>query len=61
MFRGRIVKALAAALLWIVLALALVVGYSYRYELHGVADRVMAELVPGHVSRVDEPSRSPAR
>ncbi len=49
MFRGRFVKALAAALLWIVLALVLVVGYSYRYELHDVADRVMAELVPGHV------------
>ncbi len=49
MFRGRIVQALGAALLWILLALALVVGYSYRYELRGVADRVMAELVPGHV------------
>jgi aspartyl protease family protein len=43
------VQALGAALLWILLALALVVGYSYRYELRGVADRVMAELVPGHV------------
>jgi aspartyl protease family protein len=49
MFRGRFVKALAAALLWIVLGLALVIGYSYRYELHDVADRVVAELVPGHV------------
>jgi len=49
MFRGRFVKALAVALLWIVLGLALVIGYSYRYELHDVADRVMAELVPGHV------------
>jgi aspartyl protease family protein len=49
MSRGRFVKALAAALLWIVLAVVLVVGYSYRYELHDVADRVMAELVPGHV------------
>ncbi len=27
----------------------LVVGYSYRFELREVADRVMAELVPGHV------------
>ncbi len=49
MFRGRFVQALAAALLWVVLALVLVVGYSYRYELRDVADRVMAELVPGHV------------
>ena len=29
--------------------LLLVIGYSYRYELTQVADRVMAELVPGHV------------
>ncbi len=49
MFRGRFVKALTAALLWSVLALVLVVGYTYRYELRDVADRVMAELVPGHV------------
>ena len=48
-FRGRFVKVLTAALLWIVLALVLVVGYTYRYELRDVADRVMAELMPGHV------------
>ena len=30
-------------------ALVLVVGYSYRFELRDVADRVMAELMPGHV------------
>ena len=29
--------------------LLLVIGYSYRYELTQVADRVVAELVPGHV------------
>jgi aspartyl protease family protein len=49
MFRGHFVKALAAAALWIALGLILVVGYSYRYELRDVADRVMSELVPGHV------------
>ncbi|MBV1699838.1 MAG: TIGR02281 family clan AA aspartic protease [Hyphomicrobiales bacterium] len=49
MFRGRVVQAVTAALVWIVVALALVVGYSYRYELRGVGDRVMAELIPGHV------------
>jgi aspartyl protease family protein len=31
------------------LALILVIGYSYRFELRDVADRVMAELIPGHV------------
>jgi aspartyl protease family protein len=49
MFRGRFMQAVTAALVWIVVALALIVGYSYRYELRGVGDRVMAELIPGHV------------
>jgi aspartyl protease family protein len=49
MFRERLAQALTAALLWVVLALILVIGYSYRFELRDVADRVMAELVPGHV------------
>jgi aspartyl protease family protein len=49
MFRERFVHALTAALLWVVLALMLVVGYSYRFELRDVADRVLAELMPGHV------------
>jgi aspartyl protease family protein len=49
MFRKRFVHALTSALLWVVLALMLVVGYSYRFELRDVADRVLAELIPGHV------------
>jgi aspartyl protease family protein len=49
MFRGRFRQAVTAALLWITIALLLLVGYSYRYEMRGVADRVMAELVPGYV------------
>ncbi len=49
MFRERFARALTAALLWVVVALALVIGYSYRFELRGVADRVIAELIPGHV------------
>jgi aspartyl protease family protein len=49
MFRGRFAQALTAALLWTIVALALVVGYSYRFELRDVSDRVMAELIPGHV------------
>jgi len=28
----------------------LVVGYTYRHELRDVADRVVAELMPGHVA-----------
>jgi aspartyl protease family protein len=49
MFRERFAQALTAALLWVLLALALVIGYSYRFELRNVADRVIAELIPGHV------------
>ena len=36
-----------AAMIWVVIALALVVGYTYRADLRGVYERVMAELVPG--------------
>jgi len=47
-FRERFAQALTATLLWVVLALILVIGYSYRFELRNVADRVIAELIPGH-------------
>jgi aspartyl protease family protein len=33
----------------VVVGLLLVVGYAYRFELHDIADRVIAELAPGHV------------
>jgi aspartyl protease family protein len=49
MFRQRFTQALTAAVLWVVIGLALVVAYSYRFELHAVADRVLVVLVPGHV------------
>ncbi len=49
MFRRRLAQALLAAVLWIALGLVLLVGYSYRYDLRSVADRVMAQLIPGHV------------
>jgi len=50
MFRERFSKALEAMLFWVVIGLLLVVGYSYRFELRDVADRVIAELVPGYVA-----------
>ncbi len=49
MFRERFVQAITMALLWVVVGLLLVIGYSYRFELGNVADRVVAELIPGHV------------
>ena len=50
MFREQFSQALKAAALWLAIALALLVGYTYRMELRTVADRVMAEVVPGWAS-----------
>jgi aspartyl protease family protein len=50
LFRERLSKALEATLFWVMVGLLLVVGYSYRFELRDVADRVIAELVPGQVA-----------
>jgi aspartyl protease family protein len=49
LFRERFMHAVTAALLWVVIGLILVIGYTYRFELKNVADRVEAELIPGHV------------
>lgn len=50
LFRERVTKAITAAALWIVIALVLMVGYTYRFQLRDVADHVMAELVPGRAA-----------
>ncbi len=50
LFREKLSKALEATLFWAVVGLLLVVGYSYRFELRDAADRVIAELMPGHVA-----------
>jgi aspartyl protease family protein len=50
LFRERLSKALEAMLFWAVLGLLLVVGYTYRFELRDAGDRVIAELMPGHVA-----------
>ena len=47
MFRGRLYKALTAILVWAAIGVALLVGYTYRSDLRGIADRVTAEVVPG--------------
>lgn len=48
MFRRRLSEAIEAALFWIVIAAVIAVGYTYRYELKRVGERVLAELVPGY-------------
>ena len=50
LFRERLSQALEAMLFRAVLGLLLVVGYTYRFELRDVSDRVIAELMPGHVA-----------
>ena len=52
LFRERFSQALKSVLIWIVIALVLAVGYTYRFELREVADRVMAEFVPGHAATI---------
>ena len=42
--------ALRIVLIWVVIALMLALGYTYRFELRGVYDRVMAEMVPGRAA-----------
>lgn len=50
-FREKLSQALEATMFWAVVGLMLMVGYSYRFELREAADRVIAELMPGHVAR----------
>jgi aspartyl protease family protein len=47
LYRYRFSQFLPSAALWIAIVLALALAYTYRAELRGVADRVLAEFVPG--------------
>jgi aspartyl protease family protein len=49
LFRERLSQALEAMAFWAAIGLLLVVGYTYRFELRDVSDRVIAELMPGHI------------
>ena len=49
-FRESFAKALQAVVFWVVVALVLALGYTYRFELRTVYERVMAELVPGRAA-----------
>ena len=50
MFRRQFAQALKSALIWLVIAFGLMVGYTYRGELRDISERVMAELVPGRAA-----------
>jgi aspartyl protease family protein len=47
LFRERFATAVQSVLIWVVIALLLAIGYTYRYELQDVSDRVLAEFIPG--------------
>lgn len=49
-FRHDILRALRMVLIWAVIGLVLALGYTYRFELRGVYERLMAELVPGRAA-----------
>ena len=50
LFRERFSQALEAALFWVVVGLVLALGYTYRFELRDVGDRVLAEFMPGRAA-----------
>lgn len=62
LFRQRFSHALESALIWVLIALLLAIGYTYRFELRDVAERVLAEFVPGRAAtrgRTVEIARGP--
>jgi len=50
LFRQRFYHALESVLLWVLIAMLLALGYTYRFELQEIGDRMLAELVPGHAA-----------
>jgi aspartyl protease family protein len=50
LFGQRFSHPLQSAIVWALIALILVLGYAYRFELRDVADRVLAQLVPGRAA-----------
>jgi aspartyl protease family protein len=49
-FRWRLSEAFEAAMLWLVIVAFLLVGYTYRTEVHEVGERVLAQLIPGYAA-----------
>jgi aspartyl protease family protein len=47
LFNQHFSNALKSAIIWALIALVLVVGYAYRFELRDVTQRILAELMPG--------------
>jgi aspartyl protease family protein len=50
LLRERFSRALETAMVWVAVALLLAVGYGFRNELRDVAERLMAEYLPGRLA-----------
>src|SRR5262245_51280325 len=50
LFRERFSHVITSALMWAAIVATLAVGYTYRFELRDVAERVIAQFVPGYAS-----------
>jgi aspartyl protease family protein len=50
LFRERIADAFRAAMFWVVVGLILALGYTYRFDLRDVGDRMLAEFIPGRAA-----------
>jgi aspartyl protease family protein len=50
LFRNRFSHALESILIWLAVATLLMLGYTYRFELSDVGERVLAELMPGRAA-----------
>jgi aspartyl protease family protein len=50
LFRQRFTRAFESVLIWVVIVLLLALGYTYRFELREVGDRMLAELIPGRAA-----------
>ena len=50
LLRQRFPRALESVVVWALLVMLLALGYTYRFELREVGDRVLAEFVPGHAA-----------
>ena len=50
LFRDRFAQAVQWALIWAVIGLLLAAGYTYRYDLRDVGERLLAEMMPGRAA-----------
>ncbi|MCW6508798.1 TIGR02281 family clan AA aspartic protease [Lichenifustis flavocetrariae] len=49
LFRGRLLAGVLSLFAWSAVFVVALVGYAYRFELHGIGERVLAVVFPGTV------------